>query len=165
MTLLIVTSVAFGVATVSSGRTLHNDCAQRILHAPMPWFEGTPSGRIVSRFASDLSMVDNSLSHFFEHHAHFQCTCIVLVVVIIMILPVVAIVTVPSLFCYGVLLVALDRFQREMKRPGSLLPRGGLRTPAAHRNRTLTYCTSPPPSRPYDTKPGVRKTGTVYVQF
>lgn len=116
VTCLIATSVSFSAATVRSGRTLHNDCVKHVLCAPMSWFEGTPAGRIVSRFASDLSMVDNSLSHFFEHFVHFQCTCIVLIVVIIMLLPAVAVVTVPSLLSYGILLVALDRFQREMKR-------------------------------------------------
>ena len=37
-----------------------------ILHAPITWFESTPSGRIISRFSGDLSMIDRQLAFIFD---------------------------------------------------------------------------------------------------
>eukprot|EP00971_Amphidinium_carterae_P284552 5649431-Amphidinium_carterae.1 len=59
---LLIEGTGVSVGAVRAGRSLHNECAQRVLSAPVTWFDQTPSGRIVSRFASDCSAVDIQLS-------------------------------------------------------------------------------------------------------
>lgn len=41
---------------------MHHDTIARVLYAPMGWYEATPSGRVLSRFTSDLNAVDVRLS-------------------------------------------------------------------------------------------------------
>ena len=52
------TSSANAFACTKAARAIHGDCLKRMMHAPMSWFEGTPSGRILSRFSGDLSICD-----------------------------------------------------------------------------------------------------------
>eukprot|EP01065_Artemidia_motanka_P050861 TRINITY_DN879_c0_g1_i1.p1 TRINITY_DN879_c0_g1~~TRINITY_DN879_c0_g1_i1.p1 ORF type:complete len:1483 (+),score=468.48 TRINITY_DN879_c0_g1_i1:48-4451(+) len=49
-----------------SVRSMHDECADRVLHAPLSWFESTPSGRLLGRFSSDLGLVDVQLGLGFE---------------------------------------------------------------------------------------------------
>lgn len=44
-----------------SSRKLHYDMLQRVLHAPLSFFEATPIGRLVSRFSKDLDSIDQQL--------------------------------------------------------------------------------------------------------
>lgn len=37
---------------------LHKDLLSGILHAPVTYFDQTPSGRILSRFSKDMDVVD-----------------------------------------------------------------------------------------------------------
>lgn len=55
---VLASGCAFAEGGVRASRTLHSLCLGRLLHAPVTWFQRTPSGRIVSRFSSDLSIVD-----------------------------------------------------------------------------------------------------------
>ncbi|XP_008070054.1 canalicular multispecific organic anion transporter 1 [Carlito syrichta] len=50
---------AYGSTHASN--TLHKQLLNNILRAPMSFFDTTPIGRIVNRFASDISMVDDTL--------------------------------------------------------------------------------------------------------
>ena len=58
---LMTTSVFFTVMSVRACATLHRDTIGRVLHAPLSWYDKTPSGRITSRFTSDLQKVDLQL--------------------------------------------------------------------------------------------------------
>eukprot|EP00756_Hemistasia_phaeocysticola_P022008 Hpha_TRINITY_DN15806_c0_g2::TRINITY_DN15806_c0_g2_i1::g.188252::m.188252 len=45
-----------------SVRHIHNACAERVLKAPLAWFESTPSGRVIGRFSADMAMTDTALA-------------------------------------------------------------------------------------------------------
>mmetsp|Transcript_70958 Transcript_70958/g.205692 ORF Transcript_70958/g.205692 Transcript_70958/m.205692 type:complete len:1274 (+) Transcript_70958:83-3904(+) len=51
-----------GAFAAQAGRRLHSDCADRLMHAPMSYFDSTPSGRIASRLGPDLAMVDSTMA-------------------------------------------------------------------------------------------------------
>jgi ABC-type multidrug transport system fused ATPase/permease subunit len=72
---VLVSGMAFAEGGVRASRTLHTLCLGRLLHAPVAWFQRTPSGRIVSRFSSDLAVVDTKVS--------FLVDCIAQLVLII----------------------------------------------------------------------------------
>eukprot|EP00929_Paragymnodinium_shiwhaense_P071004 TRINITY_DN36074_c0_g1_i1.p1 TRINITY_DN36074_c0_g1~~TRINITY_DN36074_c0_g1_i1.p1 ORF type:complete len:1316 (-),score=242.54 TRINITY_DN36074_c0_g1_i1:101-3652(-) len=113
---LVATTQAFSIATARAGRTLHDDACSSLFHAPLHWFEATPSGRILSRFGSDLSMVDNTLSYFLENVAGFTSTLLVLVTVLCTVVPVVSVMVPFGFALYGLQLVAADRCNRVLKR-------------------------------------------------
>jgi ATP-binding cassette, subfamily C (CFTR/MRP), member 1 len=102
--------------TTKAGRIIHDRTITHVLHAPMRWYESTPSGRILSRFSGDLSLVDHHFSFIVDDICHFCCIILAFLVVIGMIVPQI----IPVLFCsmilYGFQVVAVDRTNREVKR-------------------------------------------------
>lgn len=50
----------------NASKSLHFGAIRRVLMAPMSYFDTTPSGRIVSRFAKDLDTIDNTLNDAFR---------------------------------------------------------------------------------------------------
>ncbi|BGP17639.1 hypothetical protein JCM10213_001291 [Rhodosporidiobolus nylandii] len=50
--------VWFGTA---AARSLHNGALEQVLRAPMSWFDTTPIGRVMNRFAGDVNNMDNRL--------------------------------------------------------------------------------------------------------
>eukprot|EP00662_Eupelagonemidae_sp_cell21_P020105 gene20105-44939_t len=43
-------------------RHIHNACAERVVRAPLSWFESTPSGRTAARFSADMALIDFALA-------------------------------------------------------------------------------------------------------
>jgi len=53
-----------------SGEAIHDTLAASVLAAPLAFFEATPGGRLLQRFAKDMDVIDNNLvtvSLLFEH--------------------------------------------------------------------------------------------------
>ena len=55
--LLVGASIAMAVGCVRASRSLHHSIVHRLLHAPLGWYDATPSGRTMSRFTSDIAQV------------------------------------------------------------------------------------------------------------
>ncbi|KAH9902793.1 P-loop containing nucleoside triphosphate hydrolase protein [Cubamyces lactineus] len=51
----------FAILTYYSSKSLHRAAINRVMHAPMSFFETTPLGRIMNRFAKDVDTIDNML--------------------------------------------------------------------------------------------------------
>lgn len=51
----------FALLTFIASKKLHNDALLRVMYAPMSFFETTPLGRIMNRFAKDIDTIDNML--------------------------------------------------------------------------------------------------------
>ncbi|KZT07645.1 P-loop containing nucleoside triphosphate hydrolase protein [Laetiporus sulphureus 93-53] len=51
----------FALLTYIASKKLHNDALVRVMYAPMSFFETTPLGRIMNRFAKDIDTIDNML--------------------------------------------------------------------------------------------------------
>jgi len=58
-------------------RTVHNKALSQVLRAPMSWMDLTPTGRIVNRFAQDMTRIDvplqNNISEFLEQACNLVC--------------------------------------------------------------------------------------------
>lgn len=57
----MLASVTMDLSTLRSSANLHFKMLVRILHAPMSFFDTTPVGRIVNRFAKDVDVTDSLL--------------------------------------------------------------------------------------------------------
>ncbi|KAI9179261.1 hypothetical protein H9P43_005924 [Blastocladiella emersonii ATCC 22665] len=53
--------VSLTVMSVNASRLLHAGLIARVMRAPMSWFTVIPAGRIVNRFSSDISAIDESI--------------------------------------------------------------------------------------------------------
>mmetsp|Transcript_54929 Transcript_54929/g.101662 ORF Transcript_54929/g.101662 Transcript_54929/m.101662 type:complete len:1252 (-) Transcript_54929:169-3924(-) len=117
---LLIEGTGVSVGSVRAGKALHNECAQRVLGAPVTWFDSTPSGRIVSRFASDCSAVDIQLSIYSEASLSLLCTIAALVAVVCIVVPFMAPVMVAALLCYGIVVLMVDRANRDARRMANM---------------------------------------------
>jgi len=54
-------TIVMAYGTVYSASKLHYGMLQRVLQAPMHFFDTTPIGRIVNRFAKDVDIIDSIL--------------------------------------------------------------------------------------------------------
>ena len=70
-----------------SSNSLHFQCLDTIMHAPVSWFDSTPSGRIISRFSSDLSVVDLYLPRCIDSSAQLGMVILILGIVLAMVVP------------------------------------------------------------------------------
>lgn len=59
---MMLGSVLYTVGGFRASKAIHYDCISRMLYAPYSWFQDTPTGRITSRFTTDLGFVDIQLS-------------------------------------------------------------------------------------------------------
>ena len=113
---LILSSTFFGRGTTRASATLHHQVMRKLLYAPLSWHQETPSGRIVSRLSSDMSVVDNFLAQFIEHCANFFWTIIILFVVMIIVVPPVLAVLFVTTIVYIIQTKAADSTNRDLKR-------------------------------------------------
>jgi len=102
--------------SVRSSRQLHADVVETLLHAPVSFYESTPSGRIVSRLAGDLNMADRSLAFVFDDLFHFTFLLIGLTIIIGIIIPPLLAFMLSSFVFFAIQLVYVDRTNREAKR-------------------------------------------------
>jgi ABC-type multidrug transport system fused ATPase/permease subunit len=64
----VTSTITFFISGASIGLTyfaskvLHRKAITSVMHAPMSFFETTPLGRIMNRFAKDIDTVDNTVS-------------------------------------------------------------------------------------------------------
>lgn len=56
-----VATLSLYIGTLRAARVTHDYLLQKIMHAPMSFFDQTPIGRLVNRFSKDVDEVDNSL--------------------------------------------------------------------------------------------------------
>jgi len=58
---MLAASMITGIITLRASGTMHKNMLNRILRAPMSFFDTTPTGRVVNRFAKDVDVTDNSI--------------------------------------------------------------------------------------------------------
>eukprot|EP00817_Percolomonadidae_sp_ATCC50343_P000242 CAMPEP_0117418678 /NCGR_PEP_ID=MMETSP0758-20121206/397_1 /TAXON_ID=63605 /ORGANISM="Percolomonas cosmopolitus, Strain AE-1 (ATCC 50343)" /LENGTH=955 /DNA_ID=CAMNT_0005199297 /DNA_START=1100 /DNA_END=3964 /DNA_ORIENTATION=- len=113
---------------------VHNRAMAKVIKSPMSWFDTTPIGRIMSRFSSDLNIMDMQLvvtiSTFF---GLFVSIIFILILVIVATNGIFLIPIVPIIAIYIILQEVYRKTSREIKRLESVA-----RSPLfAHINETL----------------------------
>jgi ABC-type multidrug transport system fused ATPase/permease subunit len=103
-----------------AGVLIHNKALSGVLSAPLRFFDSTPMGRILNRFARDVEGVDDHLSWNFEQSIRSLAQTLGALVLILTIIPVVVVVVVPVLALYYVLQRDYRKSAREAKRLESI---------------------------------------------
>ncbi|NWI07222.1 MRP2 protein, partial [Tichodroma muraria] len=101
---LLFATVLSARGTVRASRVMHQQLLGNILRAPMSFFDTTPTGRIVNRFAKDIFTVDETIPMSFRSWLSCFMAIISTLIVICLATPFFALVIIPlSIFYYFVL--------------------------------------------------------------
>jgi ABC-type multidrug transport system fused ATPase/permease subunit len=91
-----------------------------VLSAPLRFFDSTPTGRILNRFARDLETIDDELSWSIEQACRSLAQTVAAVILILTIVPALLLLAVPVMFAYVRLQSAYRTAAREAKRLESI---------------------------------------------
>lgn len=103
----------------SSSAALHKLAIKRIIHAPMTFFDTSPSGRILNRFTKDTDTMDNEMSDQARLFLLGMSTVIGVFILIIIYLPYFAIALVVLFVFFVIIAVFYRASAREIKRMDS----------------------------------------------
>ncbi|EDV20618.1 uncharacterized protein TRIADDRAFT_60846 [Trichoplax adhaerens] len=96
----LLTSVIGAVAALNGSRSLHRRMLERVLHAPMSFFDTTPLGRVVNRFSKDMNIIDEIIPRIFNFFLIMMTTVLSTLVVISVSTPIFMAVIVPLMILY-----------------------------------------------------------------
>ncbi|KAF8072009.1 ABC transporter [Lyophyllum atratum] len=77
----------FALLTYFASQSLHKSAIERVMHAPMSFFETTPLGRIMNRFSKDIDTIDNMLGDSLRMFAGTTSSIIGAIILISIVLP------------------------------------------------------------------------------
>jgi ABC-type multidrug transport system fused ATPase/permease subunit len=100
----------------AAGRTIHDRALGGLLGAPLRFFDSTPTGRILNRFARDLEVVDDELSWSIEAACRTAASTVAMLVLIVSVVPIVLTVALPVTAIYYYLQHVYRRAAREARR-------------------------------------------------
>ncbi|KAG9315243.1 hypothetical protein JVU11DRAFT_4377 [Chiua virens] len=116
---------SFAMLTYYASQELHERAITRVLHAPMSFFETTPLGRIMNRFAKDIDTIDNSIGDSLRMMSATASNILGAIILISIILPWFLLVVFFVLACYFYIAFFYRASARELKRLDAIL-RGSL---------------------------------------
>jgi ABC-type multidrug transport system fused ATPase/permease subunit len=94
------TRAFMALLAIRNARAMHSQLLTSILHAPMSFFESTPVGRILNRFAKDQDSIDFSLPISMENYLTTASVCIGTIILVACATPVSIVGLVPLLYVY-----------------------------------------------------------------
>ncbi|OXA43509.1 multidrug resistance-associated protein 1 [Folsomia candida] len=113
---ILTGTVVMALGTVKSAAGLHLKMLKRILQAPMHFFDTTPIGRIVNRFAKDVDILDSILPLFLRYLMNGIFNVFATLVVISYSTPIFAAVVVPITLIYYFIQKFYVASSRQLKR-------------------------------------------------
>ncbi|KAG9508844.1 Multidrug resistance-associated protein 1, partial [Fragariocoptes setiger] len=117
---ILLASLALAVGAVNASTRLHSALLQRTLRAPMTFFDTTPIGRIVNRFAKDIDVVDATLPSTFRSWTSCLLQVISVVIVITISYPELIMVIIPLACFYYAIQKIFIVTTRQLKRLESI---------------------------------------------
>jgi ATP-binding cassette subfamily C (CFTR/MRP) protein 1 len=106
----------FLLGGLKSAMQLHHNMLEAVLRAPMSFFDNTPLGRILVRFAEDQMKVDNSLYLQFNNFTYFALTAISVLILVSFATPPIILLIVPVIISYYFVQLYFRYPFREVKR-------------------------------------------------
>jgi len=104
----------------AASRTIHDSALTGVLQAPLRFFDSTPMGRILNRFARDMEGVDDQLSWNIEQSFKSLANTLGSLILIMSVLPLIIFVVIPVFFIYYRLQRDYRGSAREAKRLESI---------------------------------------------
>ncbi|KZT73163.1 hypothetical protein DAEQUDRAFT_808686 [Daedalea quercina L-15889] len=111
----------FAMLTYLASKKLHSDALTRVMYAPMSFFETTPLGRIMNRFAKDIDTVDNLLGDSLRMLVATLANILGAIILIGIVIPWFLIAVAAILVCYVWAAFFYRASARELKRLDAIL--------------------------------------------
>jgi len=108
------------MAGLRASRKIYDDLIDNVLRAPMSFFDTTPLGRIINRFAKDIYVVDEDLPSTFRSYLATMTSVISTIIVISSVTPIFTACLVPILIFYLMQQRYFAKTYREIKRLDSV---------------------------------------------
>lgn len=112
--------VTWMLRATKAGRDIHNQSLRSVLAAPLRFFDSTPMGRVLNRFARDLQSVDDELAWNFESAMRSVALMMGTLVLVFSTAPIVMLFAFPALAVYYRVQRDYRRSAREAKRLESI---------------------------------------------
>jgi ABC-type multidrug transport system fused ATPase/permease subunit len=112
----MVLALSIGLTTLNGAKLLHKKMLIRIMKSPMSFFDTTPIGRIVNRFAKDVDVCDNTLPGNLRSWLSTFANFVATIVSIVIVLPVFCAVIVPAAAVFFVVQKMYVNTSRQLKR-------------------------------------------------
>ena len=92
---VLIGTMVFLVFSLEASQQLHNSMVDRIMKAPMSFFDTNPLGRILNRFSKDIDVIDSTLPAFVRSWINQLLSAVGTVVAIVIALPMFFLVYIP----------------------------------------------------------------------
>jgi ATP-binding cassette subfamily C (CFTR/MRP) protein 1 len=109
-------ALVIGLSTLSGAKLLHKQMLIRIMMSPMSFFDTTPIGRIVNRFAKDVDVCDNTLPGNLRSWLSTFANFIATIISIVVVLPLFCVVIIPAALVFYVVQKLYVNTSRQLKR-------------------------------------------------
>ncbi len=116
----MVLSIVLAVSTLNASRQMHKNMLTTVMQSPMSFFDTTPLGRIVNRFAKDVDVCDNTLPNNLRQWLNTLASFLGTVILIIAKLPYFALVIVPVAVVFFFVQSVYVNTSRQLKRLESI---------------------------------------------
>ena len=113
---LMAHSAVLSVTTLNAARALHNKMLSRVMASPMIFFDRTPLGRILNRFAKDVDVCDTTLPSNFRSWLGFFARFVATLITITMVAPLFILVILPVSVIFYFVQTFYVRTSRQLKR-------------------------------------------------
>ncbi|XP_065096312.1 multidrug resistance-associated protein 1 [Paramisgurnus dabryanus] len=95
------TTIAISLGCIIASRHLHLDLLNNVLHSPMSFFESTPSGNLLNRFAKETDAIDNMIPDGLKMMLSYFFKLMEVCIIVLMATPFAAVIILPMAFIYG----------------------------------------------------------------
>uniref|UniRef100_A0A3Q2Y780 ABC-type glutathione-S-conjugate transporter n=1 Tax=Hippocampus comes TaxID=109280 RepID=A0A3Q2Y780_HIPCM len=95
------TTVAISICGIIASRHLHMDLLLNVLHSPMSFFECTPSGNLLNRFAKEIDAIDCMVPEGLKMMLSYVFKLMEVCIIVLMATPFAAVIILPLAFLYA----------------------------------------------------------------
>eukprot|EP00095_Tigriopus_kingsejongensis_P005628 maker-scaffold335_size202896-snap-gene-1.27 protein:Tk05628 transcript:maker-scaffold335_size202896-snap-gene-1.27-mRNA-1 annotation:"multidrug resistance-associated protein 1 isoform x3" len=116
----MVLSIVLAISTLNASKQMHKTMLTRVMRSPMSFFDTTPLGRIVNRFAKDIDVCDNTLPNNLRQWLNTFANFLGTIILIITVIPIFASVIVPVAIIFFFIQSIYVNTSRQLKRLESI---------------------------------------------
>ena len=121
--ILVLTAIQilyFAFVTTRASATLHARAFASVLTASPRWFDSQPTGRVLSRFAGDVDVLDSALPAILEQALEFVVQCTLATLTLCIVYPAFIPILLFLLIVFGLLTTIFRGLSRDLKRLDNL---------------------------------------------
>merc|ERR1719225_2598422 len=101
----MILHVTLTYSTLSASKKMHEEMLVKVMRSPMSFFDTTPLGRIVNRFAKDVDVCDQTLPQNLRSWLSQFATFIATIITIMTVIPFFILVIIPVAVVFFFILV------------------------------------------------------------